>query len=342
MHKPYILIDAVYINSGGGNKILNYIIEYILGKSSENKYFFLLDERFKLENKKINYLKISASEKNRKNFYLNNKNKFMHMVCMSNVPPPIRINKSQVSIYFHNDLLLNPIRSSLTLINKFRNIIKKNYINFKNQQNYSWIVQTNLMKNKLEKYLNIHKEKIKIIPIIETQKFQIPIKKKNSFLYVANFSKHKNHFRLFKALEDVCQKKPYDIELNLTIDQELYEKSFYNSSTTPKNLKIINHGIISNSQLRELYNLSEFLIYPSLNESLGMPLVESVSSECKVIAPDLNYVDQVIIPSLRFDPKSISSISKSIIYAIENYIEASEIIIENKIDTFVKHITHHV
>ena len=43
-----------------------------------------------------------------------------------------------------------------------------------------------------------------------------------------------------------------------------------------------------------------FLIYPSLNESLGMPLVEAVLSKCKVIASDLNYVDQVIIPSLKF------------------------------------------
>ncbi len=342
MNEPYILIDSVYINSGGGEKILNYFIDYVKKKSDENKYFFLLDDRLKLENKKINFLKINASEQSRKFFYLSNKKKFKHIVCMSNVPPPVRIENALISIYFHNDLLLNPIKSHLAIITKFKNILKKNYIKFKNKQNYSWIVQTNLMKCKLEKHLKVDKEKIKVIPIIETQELQKVIKKKNTFVYVSNFSKHKNHFRLFQAFVDVCKEKPYDIELNLTIENELYKKSFYNTSKKPKNLKIINHGIISSSQVTELYNSSEFLIYPSLNESLGMPLVEAILSKCKVIASDLNYVDQVIIPSLKFDPSSTTSIAKSIKYAIENSLDTSKIIIENKIDTFVKHINCYV
>ena len=40
MKKRYILIDSVYINSGGGNEILNHIIKYILDKHDINKYFF--------------------------------------------------------------------------------------------------------------------------------------------------------------------------------------------------------------------------------------------------------------------------------------------------------------
>ena len=342
MNKPHILIDAVYINSGGGKNILNNIIEYITGKSSENKYFFLLDERLKFENKKINFLKIYASEKSRKKFYLSNRKNFKHIVCMSNVPPPIKINNAFVSIYFHNDLLINPIKSGVDLINKFKNILKKNYIKFKNKDNYLWIVQTDLMKRKLEESFKIYKEKIMVFPIIKTQKFKKCIKKKNKFIYVSNFSKHKNHARLFQAFLNVCKEKPYNIELNLTIDKKLFEKSCYNSNNKLENLIIINHGIISNSEIKELYSSSEFLIFPSLNESLGMPFVEAVQYECKVLASNLNYVDQVISPSLNFDPKSISSISHSIQYAIENNIKSSKILIENKIDTFVKYINDNV
>jgi len=73
-----------------------------------------------------------------------------------------------------------------------------------------------------------------------------------------------------------------------------------------------------------------------------MPLVEAILSKCKVIASDLNYVDQIIIPSSKFDPSSTLSVAKSIKHAIENDLETSKIIIENKIDTFVKHINCYV
>ena len=342
MKKRYILIDSVYINSGGGKEILNHIIKYILDRHDINKYFFLLDERLELKNKQIDFLQIHANEKNRKNFYLSNKNNFNSIVCMSNVPPPINIENAPVSVYFHNDLLLNPIKSNVGVLTILKNLLKKQYIKSKNKKKYSWIVQTKLMKTKLEKFLNIKNEKIKILPIIEFQDYKTPIKKKNKFVFVSNFSNHKNHFKLFQAFKDACKEKSYDIELNLTIDKNIYIKSFYYTGKKPKNLKIINHGIISTSQVREIYNSSEFLIFPSLNESLGMPLIEAIFNGCKVLAPNLNYVGQVIIPSLTFDPYSVSSISESIQYAVENNIKNSEIIIENKIDTFVKHINNHV
>ena len=240
MKKRYILIDSVYINSGGGKEILNHIIKYILDKHDINKYFFLLDERLELKNKQIDFLQIHANEKNRKNFYLSNKNSFNSIVCMSNVPPPINIENAPVSVYFHNDLLLNPIKSNVGVLAVLKNLLKKQYIKSKNKKKYSWIVQTKLMKTKLEKFLNIKNEKIKILPIIEFQEYKTPIKKKNKFVFVSNFSNHKNHFKLFQAFKDACKEKSYNIELNLTIDEKIYNKSFYCNGKKPKNLKIIN------------------------------------------------------------------------------------------------------
>ena len=339
MKKRYILIDSVYINSGGGKEILNHIIKYILDRHDINKYFFLLDERLELKNKQIDFLQIHANEKNRKNFYLSNKNNFNSIACMSNVPPPINIENAPVSVYFHNDLLLNPIKSNVGVLTILKNLLKKQYIKSKNKKKYSWIVQTKLMKTKLEKFLNIKNEKIKILPIIEIKKPIKPNKKKNTFVYVSNFSNHKNHFKLFKAFIDVSKKLTTDIELNLTIDDEVFKKSFYYLIKKPNNFKIINHGVINSLQIKKLYCFSEFLIFPSLNESFGMPLVEAVQNGCMVLASDLNYVNEVIRPSHSFDPNSILSISNSIQFVITNKIKKSKIIVENKIDTFVKYIS---
>ena len=126
----FILIDFLYINSGGGKKILETILYKLSEKNDLDNYFFLFDSRLKL-NKSFNnlkyYSKIKASESRRKSFYKKNKNNFSLVFCMSNVPPPIKLDVD-VSVYFHNDLLLEPLASNLKLKLRMLNLIKKYYI----------------------------------------------------------------------------------------------------------------------------------------------------------------------------------------------------------------------
>ena len=117
----------------------------------------------------------------------------------------------------------------------------------------------------------------------------------------------------------------------------------YSKKTTPKNLIIVNHGQLEFNKLEKIYQKTEFLIFPSLNESFGLPLIESINYNCKVLAPNLNYVNEVITPSIKFDPYSISSLSESITFDItKKNIKRSKLIVENKIDTFVEYINYHV
>jgi glycosyltransferase involved in cell wall biosynthesis len=79
------------------------------------------------------------------------------------------------------------------------------------------------------------------------------------------------------------------------------------------------------------------LIYPSIIESFGLPLIESIEFNCKIIASDLDYVKEIVNPSIIFNPFSVLSISNSIDFALENNdIKESEIIINNKIDKFTE------
>ena len=57
-----------------------------------------------------------------------------------------------------------------------------------------------LMKSKVEKSLNIKSNKISILPIFNIEDNYTVNKEKNKFLYVSNFSKHKNHFNFLKLL----------------------------------------------------------------------------------------------------------------------------------------------
>ena len=64
---------------------------------------------------------------------------------------------------------------------------------------------------------------------------------------------------------------------------------------------------------------------------------------CFVIASDKKYVREVVNPSIFFNPYSSASISEAIIKSVSNKsIKKSELIIENKIDTFIKYLMSHV
>ena len=334
-----ILIDSIYIHNGGGKEILDLIIHYVYKHNLENHFLFLLDTRYIIpvhSNKKIDFLKISPSEKGRKNFYLQNKN-FESYFCLSNVPPPIYID-NPCGIYFHNDLFLNPFKSNLSFIMSIKNWIKKSYIISKMNKNYDWFVQTKLMKKKLNNIYGIENNKIHVYPIFDSNK-NVSTKKNNSFIYVCNLSKHKNHKRLMDAFIKAANKIHGKLHLKLTLSDNDFKKSEYNRTNIPDNLLIQNLGIISKEKLSYFYLESKFLIFPSLNESLGLPLIEAVNRDCFIIASDKEYVKEVVNPSIVFNPYSSDNISEAIIDSLSNKsLKKSELIIENKIGSFVKYI----
>ena len=169
------------------------------------------------------------------------------------------------------------------------------------------------------------------MPIYRNEEASVQINRiKNSFLYVSSISSHKNHERLFKAFINASQKNNSKIELHLTIPENDFLKSIYNNLRYPKNLKIINHGILKKNKLYKLYCSSEFSIFPSLSESFGLPLLESVNNGTKVIAADLDYVNKYL-PSLKFDPNRVFRLTLKSNKRIE--LKESKILVQNKIDT---------
>jgi hypothetical protein len=43
-----VLIDALFINKGGGAVLLDYLIEQLLANGKRDDFFFLLDPRYKI------------------------------------------------------------------------------------------------------------------------------------------------------------------------------------------------------------------------------------------------------------------------------------------------------
>ena len=331
-----ILIDTTYIHSFGGKTI----IEIFLKRANDLNlnYHVMIDSRldsmFLEKNQSVNYSIVKASHKTRKQFYIRNVKKFSSIFCLANVPPPL-YNKLNTIIFFHNRLLLNTFSHNISLKEKVINLIKINYIKYYNQKHYNWAVQTPFMNKLLQEDLMINSDQISTYPVFN-EVLEISNSKKitNNFIYVSSSVSHKNHLRLIRAFIASANKTDKEIKLHLTLDKKELPKNAY-----PKNLKVEFHGTLSEEGVNGIYNINEFAIYPSLVESFGLPLIESANHGCKVIASDLQYVHEIIKPSLTFDPYSIESISNAILKAIEtDNLPETKVLVENKLDNFVDFI----
>jgi len=335
-----ILFDAIYLNSLGGKNLLKLIISKVEGRK---QWEFIIDSRLKSEYTLSKRIKFETpSVLSRFFFYLNKNRHFNSIFCFSNIPPPFK-TKKRVFIFFHNDNLIEPSKVNTTKGDKLVLKLKSFYIKCLSFDNYIWIVQTNYMKNRLNLFFNIRLDNISVIPIFDDSKSVIKLSnKRNDFLYVSDFQPHKNHDNLIKAFLLYSNKSESQINLHLTIPKNKFD-DFINRYQIPQNLNIINHGVCNEDQVSDLYLECKYFIFPSIKESFGLPLIEACQYECNVIAPNLEYVKEIIKPSLLFDPYNIDSIAASIETALNSKsLTSSEILINNKLDLLIETIEQNV
>lgn len=331
-----ILLDAVYIHNYGGKTILDLVLKFLIKNKYESFIYLLLDRRYNADLiKNFNYQKINGNERGRRLFYKKRELNFSSILCLANIPPPIKI-KSPVLIYFHNDLLINYNEANLSLKSKLLFFLKFSYIKYKSQETYYWSVQTDIMKKKIFDKGFIKEDKIKIFPIYKDNISTPTKKEKNTFIYVSNPMPHKNIKNLILAFAHLSQKINYEIQLNLTsLKKDFIDIDFERQ----KNLKIFWHGEIEKNKLETIYKRCEFLIYPSLKESFGLPLIEAIQHNCKILASDLPYVHEIIEPSLVFNPNSYKDISKAINLALNSEkLKESKIKIKNTLPEMIDYL----
>ena len=313
------LIDFTYINSHGGLNIAQYVLEYLSEKEDFNKFLILLDKRnfLKLKTYNLKYKVISKNEISRLIFYLKNNKSFDSIICFANVPPPIK-QKKKVKVYFHNELLLNTKESELTFLDKLVFFFKKLYIR-KLDFGYSWYVQTIHLKKALIFFLKIKEEKIFITPIFKEITFNKKNKIPNTFLYPTSDSKHKNNERLISAFVLASGKVSDKITLKLTL-----EPPKINDVILPKNLEIEYLGQLKHQKLLNHYAVSKYLIFPSLKESFGLPLVEGIQSDCIILASDLKFSHEILETKYLFNPYKTEDIAEKVTLALKNKDNSSQ------------------
>jgi len=326
-----LLIDLIYINSPGGISLSRLLLDHIIKNNLEDNVELLIDNRnFKLFNDfRFKKTIISKTEYSRLFFYLKNKNRFKSIFCFANVPPPIKI-ETNVLIYFHNEILLNNKNLNFSLFKIYFFNLKWIYIKSRNSGGYTWIVQTDHIKSLLGKKLVVNSNSILKYPLFQNLKMNKCDKIENSFIYPTSDLPHKNNEVLLNAFKDAAYKTNKKIILTITIDK-------IEIADLPQNLHINFIGLIEHEELMDNMKKTKFLIFPSLRESFGLPLVEGIQANCKIITSNLNFVNELISPSYTFDPFDEKSITEAILLTLtKKRIPKSFIKINNSIDLIFK------
>ena len=165
----------------------------------------------------------------------------------------------------------------------------------------------------------------------------------SKFIYVADGVPQKNHAVLLQAWEYLQDRYQLTPELHLTIPAHFTKLIATIQQLQHKGINTINHGVIEKAELNLLYQECGYLIFPSLRESFGLPLIEAVQAGCGVVAADLPYVYDVIRPSAVFNPVQPQSIAEVVAeISSKKKIQSAEIKIENNIQKLMNVLTSNV
>lgn len=246
--------------------------------------------------------------------------------CFHNLPP-ILPSPARVICYLHNANLVGlvpKIESHRWL--KLRYCLERSIATIRKFAVERYVVQTITMKEAVESWFGASPPPVDVLPFID-EKYAAAGSGSTSdnssaincdatkwdFIYVSDGSPHKNHPRLFQAWALLANEGFYPT-LAITVDPRRSSQlvALLKQIVDATGAKIENLGQIPHRKVLDLYDHSGALIFPSIAESFGIPLLEAHARHLPILAPELDYVRDVCIPAETFDPNSSRSIARAV------------------------------
>ena len=177
-------------------------------------------------------------------------------------------------------------------------------------------------KDILSRYKNIKSGKI--IKIYEGVSFEMidlnnNIKKdfdsnlKPFFLYVGNVYPHKNIYNLINAFL-LFKKEKYNYKFILCCPDDVFTKRLEDYLKEKEASDIYLKKQCSFTEIVSYYKNAYALVHPSLAEGFGLPIVESMYFNLKIVASDISVFKEILKDNyISFDPKDIISIKNGLI-----------------------------
>jgi glycosyltransferase involved in cell wall biosynthesis len=140
-------------------------------------------------------------------------------------------------------------------------------------------------------------------------------------IYPANFWKHKNHEMLLTAFGMACDKGlPADIKLVCTGAPGARQAFLMSAVQAMKlNERVLFPGYVSNAELTTLMANSTGVVFPSLYEGFGLPVIEAMAAGVPVACSNLTSLPEVAADAtILFDPRVPTHIADAMVALVED------------------------
>lgn len=193
------------------------------------------------------------------------------------------------------------------------------------------IVMTDTGKKDLIKYLNVSNNKIKVIYASHHKRFELTKDKKellaikqkynlpeNYIFFIGGITPLKNFSNIIRAFKIIKNKIPIKLVI-VGFKRWKYASDFELISKLKLKDDVINLGFVPDDDLPYLYSAAQCLLFPSLYEGFGIPILEAHASRCPVICSNTGCTPEVSgKAALLVNPYDYKEIAKAVFDILNN------------------------
>ena len=316
MSHSKLIVNASNCHQGGGKTLIH---GFLKGASKPIKTIVFIDDRLEIDfpiSDSIDIIRTNKFNRFLVGFKIKKlANEDDKILYFGNLPPFLKFKCNNVLLQLSSRFYVDSINMrGFSLKDIIKIYLEKFYFKLFIKNVTQVIVQTSTMYNLLKD--SGFKNKISIWGFDDlygdSQKNnEIINKEKNTFIYVASLLPYKNHQRLLKSWKKLKQDN-INPKLYLTIEGNGFSKKSLKKFVEYHNLNVIFLEDITREKLLSIFLRVETLIYPSLFEAYGLPLIEAKKHNMKIIASDLDYCWDFIEPDEFFNPYDVDSIVRAV------------------------------
>lgn len=297
---------------GGFEVFVKQIVELLPKYSNQDEIIFFVNasNRYFVPDKEL-IIEIPWSEKET-NFF-----RFVEAI-LPNIKNPINniIKQQKIDVMLYPHQAMFPIRNhipSVLVVADIQHIYFKKYFSaidlIFRKLTYDKalfkctkiIAISQFTADSLFKNFSIDRNKIEVIHhgfnnnklnSIETEKTNEPY-----IYYPAASFPHKGHKILFKSFISLKRKRNIPHKLILSGMRNKFWKKLIKGIDEDMKKYIIDYGFINYTQVKDLYHGADAIVFPSEFEGFGLPVLEAVQFEKKIICSRLSVFDEIGVPT---------------------------------------------
>ena len=171
------------------------------------------------------------------------------------------------------------------------------------------IVTSEFVRGRAVELLDLDPGRVHVVPhAIDHSVFRLGDEEREPIiLYPARPWPHKNHTRLFEAFATLHETRP---QLRLVLTGGGLDR------LEPLPEGVENLGSVPAEHLASLYRRAACLVYPSLYEGFGLPVLEAMACGCPVAASNAGAIPEVAgDAAVLFDPTDVEAMAEAMLEA---------------------------